>query len=149
MLSLVKNKLIHAELNSQVQLDNQPSPSGSVDFAVFTSGFSTATSTSMKNWEPLDKVCIFTTHELQFKFSCGFVPGGKSPFGELVLSRGSGTVAEGSRCLFFRLFPLAFPCKHHWAQEGLQLQVVKFQKLQLSTGHEAASEEGNQHPFRL
>lgn len=86
VLSFVKNKLIHAELNSQVQLDNQSSPSGSVNFAVFTSGFSTATLTSTKNWEPLDKVCTFTTHELQFKFSCGFVPGGKSPF------RGTSTV---------------------------------------------------------
>lgn len=113
VLSVGKNKLIHAELNSRVQLDNQDSPGGSMNFSVFMSGFSTATLTFTKNWEPLEEVCIFTSHERLFKFSCGLVPGGKSPFGGLVLSQGSGTSAEGSRCLFFRSFPLAFP---HTAQ---------------------------------
>lgn len=151
MLSIVKNKLIHAELNSQVQLDNQMSPSGSMNFSVFMSGFSTATLTFTKNWELLEEVYIFTTQKRQFKFSCGLVPGGKSPLWGLVRSQGSGTLAVGSRCLFFRLFPLAFP----QTAPGTGTPSAPGSKVSGTTishytfGHEEASEEGNQHQFRL
>lgn len=150
MLSAVENKLVQAELNCHVQLDNQKSPSGSMNFSVFMSGFSTATLTFTKNWDPSEEVCAFTTRELQFKFSCGLVPGGKSPFGELVVSQGSGTLAEGSRCLFFRLFPLAF----QQTALGTGTPSVPGSKVSGTTithytfGHEVATEEGNQHQFR-
>lgn len=61
----LKNKLIHAEVNCQVQLNKQKSPSGSVNFNVFTGGFSTA-ETFTNNWELLEEVYIFTAQELQF-----------------------------------------------------------------------------------
>lgn len=69
--SVLKNKLIHAELNSRVQLSNKKLPSGSINFDVFMK----------KNWEPLEKAYIFT-QELQFKVSCRLVPGGQFPFRE-------------------------------------------------------------------
>lgn len=117
VLSVVKNKLIRAELNAGVQLDKQRSPSGSRNFSVFTSGFSTLTLTFTHHQR---KSIYLLLRNSQFKFSCGLVPGGKSPFGGQALSQGSGTLTEGSRCLFSRLFPL-----------------------------QLATEGGNQHQFRL
>lgn len=149
MLSIVKNKLIHAELNSQVQLDTQKSPSGSMNFSVFMSGFSTATLPFTRNWEPLEEVYIVTTLERQFKFSCGLVPGGKSPFGGLVRPQGSGTLAEGSRCLFVSLLAFLQTALGTGTDSATGSKVSGTTIIHYTFGHEVASEEGTRHQFRL
>lgn len=64
-----------------------------------------------------------------FKFSRGLAPGGKSLFRRLVLSQGSGTLAEGSRCLLLRVFPLA------GHRNPLQLRVPTSQEPQRPSVH--------------
>lgn len=109
----MKNKLIHAELNSQVQLSNNKLPSGSTNIFI------------KKNWEPLEKVYRFTDQKLQFKISCRLVPGGKFPFREQYCPVVQGLWLTGQH-----------KAQGHFLAPGTNVQGTTF-------GHKVATKEEN------